>query len=482
MKRITAVAAAIVLSGTILCSCTDTKSPEYRYSHAVGLMDSGKYAEAASEFDSLNGYQDSAALKRQANLKLLLSGDIKVGDIIKFGDYKGFNSWRVLNVTDSEALIITEEAVDHYMFDQSRNNWNNDSCEIRLWLNDAFIREAFTDDERSLIVNRIGDNVFLLSIEEAYRYFKDDADRFLPDDEDNFGWWLRSEGAYSDHAACVDSHYYYSGHISDEGGLVYIPRGVRPAVWIKRNENGTPDKKENVSESGDFVLVQSGSETELIGLTEKGKKQEKLMIPAGVQLFGDIAGSEAKNVSFESDEDIDYGYFFTRALKLETVILPTKLTKLGLHSNCPHLKELVIPEGVKVIPVCCFQNDKALESVTIKGDVTEIGNMAFVCCYSLKAIDLPDSVSRIGSGAFGGCIALREITLPKDLKEIGEKVFGDIGLETVIVPAELELEKWDITAFDQSNKAYTVKVKEDSWADKHFDEVFSGKAIKEYYS
>ena len=111
------------------------------------------------------------------------------------------------------------------MFNKSNNSWNDDRCAIRLWLNDTFINEAFIEDERRMLENRIGDEVFLLSIEEAYRYFKDDADRFLPDDEDNFGWWLRSEGAYSDHAACVDSHYVYSGHISDEGGLVYIQRG-----------------------------------------------------------------------------------------------------------------------------------------------------------------------------------------------------------------------------------------------------------------
>lgn len=383
---------------------------------------------------------------------------------------------------ESEALLITEQAVDHHIFDQSHNNWNNDRCAIRLWLNDTFINEAFTDDERSLIENRNGDIVFLLSIEEAYKYFKDDEDRFLPDDEDNLGWWLRSEGAYSDHAACVDSHYYYSGHISDEGGLVFVQRGVRSAVWIKLDDADTSDRKETVSESGDFVLMQSGPETELTGLTEKGRKQEKLVIPAGVQLFCDIVGSAAENVSFESDEDIDYGYFFTRAFRLVTLILPAKLTKLGLHSNCPHLKELVIPEGVTVIPVCCFQNDNALETVTMKGNVTEIGNMAFVCCDSLNTISFPDSIYRIGLGAFGGCTSLREITLPKNLKEIGEKAFGDIGLETVTVPAELELDKWDITAFDQSNKAYTVKVKEDSWADEHFDEVFAGKAIKEYYS
>ena len=480
MKRIATVAAAILLTGSLLCACTDKKSPEYRYDHAVELMNSGKYAEAADEFDSLNGYQDSEALKRQVYMKLLQSGNLNVGDKIEFGDYKGSKTWRVLSVNDAEALMITENIVDHYMFNRSDNSWNDERCAIRWWLNDPFLNEAFSDDERRMIENRNGDEVFLLSVQEAYRYFKDDADRILLDDEeDNMGWWLRSAGAYSDHAAMVDNE---SGYIDDEGGLVYLQRGVRPAVWIKRNENATPDRKETVSESGDFVLLQSGSETELIGLTEKGKKQEKLVIPADVQLLGDIAGSSAESVSFESDDDIDYGYFFTRTFRLETVMLPAKLTKLGVHANCPHLKELVVPEGVTAIPVCCFQNDAALEKVTFKGNITEIGNTAFLRCSALNNISLPDTVEKIGMGAFGECSSLREITLPKNLKEIGENAFSNTGLETVTVPAELKLEKWDITAFEQPDKAYTVQVKEGSWADTHFDEVFAGNAVKEYGS
>ena len=106
MKRISTFAAAILLTGSLLCSCTDKKSPEYRYNHAVELMNSGKYAEAADAFDSLNGYQDSAVLKRQANVKLLQSESISVGDKIEFGDYNGYTVWRVLCVNDSEAPIV----------------------------------------------------------------------------------------------------------------------------------------------------------------------------------------------------------------------------------------------------------------------------------------------------------------------------------------------------------------------------------------
>ncbi len=99
---------------------------------------------------------------------------LKVGDRIEFGNYKGHKTWRVLDVQGSEALLITEDIVDKYRFDADWCGWEHKDCDIRLWLNSKFIDEAFTAEERSKIVNKIGDEVFLLSIEEAYRYFKDD--------------------------------------------------------------------------------------------------------------------------------------------------------------------------------------------------------------------------------------------------------------------------------------------------------------------
>ena len=490
MKRITAAAAAILLSGTILCACTDKKSPEYRYNHAVELMNSGEYAEAADEFASLNGYKDSAALSRASGVRSLRSGNIHAGDTVRFGDYKGCTEWRVLTVSESEAYITTTGVVDQYQFDKSGCYWNTSS--IRAWLNEHFMNEAFTDEEREMIVTKNGDSILLLSIEEAYRYFKDDADRYTETgDNPSTGYWLRNQGIYSDHASMVEGEALSEGVISEYGGLVYYPRGVRPAVWIRLD--GEPavntDEKEEISESGYFYLKRSGSDTDLTGLTEEGRKQEDLVIPAGVKIFGSISNGRVKNLTFESDDDIDYGYLCAGSYTLETLKLPANLTKLGHLSNCPHLNEIVIPEGVRAIPVSCFEYDTALERVIIKGNVTEIPNSAFIACESLEEINLPDSVTSIGTLAFAYCQALREITLPKGLKTMGERIFEDSGIKVVTVPEEMELTDWE-NAFDSGEISgmprpaleYTVRVRKGSWADEHFDEVFVGKAIKEYYS
>ncbi|MBP1568179.1 MAG: leucine-rich repeat domain-containing protein, partial [Oscillospiraceae bacterium] len=234
-----------------------------------------------------------------------------------------------------------------------------------------------------------------------------------------------------------------------------------------------------------------GSETELIGLTKEGAKQEELVIPAGVKIFGRVvdgfASESLKSVSFESDDDVDYGYLVAGSQTLEKIKLPEKLTKLGMHSNAPKLREIVIPADVRKIPYSCFDNDINLESVEIKGNLTGIDTMAFSGCRSLKNIKLPDSVTSIGTAAFQNCRSLGEITLPKGLKNLGEYVFTYCDKITVTVPEEMQLEKWD-RAFSQPESSdvvpelkLTVRVKKGSWADRHFEEVFTARAVKEFY-
>ncbi len=488
IKRLFAAAETVIILGTALWACADRQSPEYCYDRAVRLMEQGDYDAAIAGFDALNGYQDSAELRRQACLQKIRTGSVCVGDTVAFGDYKGHTAWRVLAVSGSEAYLTTTAAVENRMFDFSGSYW--ESSAIRSWLNDQFLNEAFNEDERGIIVSRNGDSICLLSIEEAYRYFRDDEDRFLEtDDETNMGYWLRNTGRFSDHASCVDGDTWLKGNISEYGGLVYMPRGVRPAVRIRFGEASAEAtaEQETVSESGDYILTQSGGQTDLTGLTEAGKTQEHLVIPAGVSIFGSVAKGRAKTVTFESDDDIDYGFLLAGSITLETVALPARLTKLGRHSNCPHLKELLIPEGVREIPVSCFEYDESLERVIFKGNVTEIPAQAFFVCESLREISLPDSVTSIGPYAFASCTALQEITLPKNLKKIGEYAFEDSGIRLVTVPAETELTEWK-NAFAQSERPYmpmqereyTVRVKKDSWADRHFDEVFVGKVTKEY--
>ncbi len=250
-----------------------------------------------------------------------------------------------------------------------------------------------------------------------------------------------------------------------------------------RSDRGSRDEESVTSDdrNEDFKYEPTGSGYRITGLSETGKTKESVVIPAGVELVGSISGGVVKHVTFESDDDVEIVTFFSNCDTLETVELPANLSVLCSFSGCSSLKEITIPENVTEIPQSCFFGCSDLETVVIEGNISEIGRTAFFKCESLKTINFPDSITTIGDSCFKGCKNVSEITLPSGLKQVGQLAFADIGLQTIIVPEDLELESWHTAAFNQMRNNYTVKVKEGSWADIHFDEVFTSTAIKEYY-
>ena len=77
--------------------------------------------------------------------------------------------------------------------------------------------------------------------------------------------------------------------------------------------------------------------------------------------------------------------------------------------------EVVIPDGITIIPNNAFYGFKSLTSVTIPDSVTSIGNSAFYNCTSLTDVTIPDSVTSIGEKAFYGCTALTTIYIPSSV-------------------------------------------------------------------
>ena len=90
--------------------------------------------------------------------------------------------------------------------------------------------------------NDTEDRVFLLSIEEANRYFDSDESRMAKATEHakangvvvsvgTSAWWLRSPGCARNIAAAV----YSGGNMEKRGSDVAIKTlGVRPAMWVSK--------------------------------------------------------------------------------------------------------------------------------------------------------------------------------------------------------------------------------------------------------
>ena len=176
-----------------------------------------------------------------------------------FGNY-GYGSidWIVLDRQDDKALLITKDIFICRPYNESDDDTTWENCSLRKWLNTEFYDKAFLLEEKGLILttdvvnngntehnipggNNTKDKVFILSVDEAKKYFGSESARqavgtydpvragLYVDDNGYSLWWLRTPGAQGRAAAYVD----HLGQIK-EGGIMnrYTYIGVRPAIWV----------------------------------------------------------------------------------------------------------------------------------------------------------------------------------------------------------------------------------------------------------
>ena len=149
-----------------------------------------------------------------------------VGSIHKFADI----DWRALAVENNKALLISEKILEKRRFDASSNVW--EKSELHNYLNGQFYNSLNAKDKAKVFPSNQG-HVFLLSVDEAKKYFKDDQDRIAKDNTNKTSWWwLRSPGIRPYRAAYVHvgGYPYMRGfNVFWEGG---VGGGVRPALWL----------------------------------------------------------------------------------------------------------------------------------------------------------------------------------------------------------------------------------------------------------
>ena len=112
--------------------------------------------------------------------------------------------------------------------------------------------------------------------------------------------------------------------------------------------------------------------------------------------------------------------------------------------GCDSLTSVTIPDSVTTIGNDAFYWSDNLTSVNIGDSVTTIGASAFYSCYSLKSVTIPDSVTSIGEYAFYNCSSLTSVTIPDSVTTIAYSAFGACdSLTSVTVPDSVtEIGEW----------------------------------------
>ena len=130
----------------------------------------------------------------------------------------------------------------------------------------------------------------------------------------------------------------------------------------------------------------------------------------------------AKSLIFEESS-------FAYCIGLDAVTIPKQVTEIKEMAFlcCSNIKEVNFESEsrLKVIGRQAFDRCISLEKINIPDNVEHIGVNAFAECKSLVEVDIADSsnLEHIHAEAFAFCKKLNKVTLPRSLKKISERAF-----------------------------------------------------------
>lgn len=187
------------------------------------------------------------------------------------------------------------------------------------------------------------------------------------------------------------------------------------------------------------ILANTNGDFELDGddiLVHYGGIDKNVVIPDGIK--------EIRYCAFQNDE------------LMESVIIPNSVTIIGWYAfnGCTNLKSVVIPNSVTSLDDWMggnFGGCTNLQTVQISNNLTSLPGGTFANCSSLTNVTIPNSITTIGGGCFQDCDSLVSIVIPDSVTTIGDYAFGSCdNLESITIPASVQ--SIDRNAFKDSNK------------------------------
>lgn len=229
------------------------KQSECIYQQAKALTAQKKYIGAYEKYSSIAKYKDSgdqmkAIYSQYKAQQFAQVKTAKKGDTVTMGTYDGKPiEWIVLskNKDQSKTLLISKYILTEKPFNKEHDiTWDKSS--IRKWLGGNFYKKSFDDTEKKrILVTKVknkkntdsgessgkntSDRIFLLSLDEAKKYFPTDEARICKNrDGSEKIWYLRTQGFTSFRISLVDR----GGTISTDGNYESDDGGIRPAMWV----------------------------------------------------------------------------------------------------------------------------------------------------------------------------------------------------------------------------------------------------------
>lgn len=150
-----------------------------------------------------------------------------------------------------------------------------------------------------------------------------------------------------------------------------------------------------------------------------------------------------------------------------------------VFSDCPY-ESISIPDSVKRLGNCLFENSKALEKVKLPASITELPPYLFSGCSALIKVNMPDNLTEFPEGLFkdctslleipfragikvlpqnviSGCTSIRSLIIPNSVTTVGPEAVADCtALESVMFPAGIQ--KISATAFQGCTALHSIRI------------------------
>jgi len=234
----------------------DQGKGEYSYEQAVKMLKNDPYVNNAVFLKYPRMILDLAEQNNSVHLYFGRYPQAEDGEVSPI-------EWEVLFREPRRALLISKKGLHAISYDYySYEDVTWEKCRLRSWLNSTFLNTAFSAEEQAMIPtvtvfadadpsnkyntrpgNDTQDQLFLLSVPQANRYFSSDADRQCAptayakatgcyvSDSGFCWWWLRSPSKIMYRAAAAvvapDGDVGGNGNYADKDD-----HAVRPALWI----------------------------------------------------------------------------------------------------------------------------------------------------------------------------------------------------------------------------------------------------------
>ena len=150
-----------------------------------------------------------------------------VGDKVTFGTYSNHElSWTVMSVSDTQALLLCDNAVAKKEWDSTETSTTWESSSLYSWLNGTFKDSFEASDARTAkisVVTLLSETEMSLPFTNTSKFCK------MFGGTSNVIWWLSTPGTSTGYAKFVNTATGNVGETNSNADSIYY---VRPALWI----------------------------------------------------------------------------------------------------------------------------------------------------------------------------------------------------------------------------------------------------------